>query len=277
MTCQEVSELMQRHLDGDLQDAERQQLQNHIDQCSSCATLYERLTNLNEQLENLPKVEPPRSLVDEILPRLAQLDAEKNSVQKHRHRVRLLQRWSLAAGSVAAAIVIAIFVQAGLLGDAERTGQPMVSEDGVNIHAPSQATIEADRAAGDIQPMTFTSDDAMESAEPPMVSEVETRMESSSGWEASDVGMLSSTSAKQWVSEDGAWQVFWNDNRLEITNAVGEVIATVRAPFADSEPVSLTWEATDDLLIITWQTVSGETLLRALQWQNGTWQPVTVK
>jgi hypothetical protein len=74
MNCQEVIELMQRYLDQDLDKIEYNQMLDHIQDCPECSELFERLLNVSEQLESLPKVTPAFSLVDAILPKLQQMD-----------------------------------------------------------------------------------------------------------------------------------------------------------------------------------------------------------
>lgn len=75
MMCQEVIELMQRYLDRDLDETEYGRMLQHLEQCPDCTELFERLVNLSNELESLPKVTPPFSLVDVILPKLEQLEA----------------------------------------------------------------------------------------------------------------------------------------------------------------------------------------------------------
>lgn len=74
MKCAEVMEWMHRYLDHDLSQDEMIEMFRHIDDCSSCAEVFERLKLLSQQLEQLPDVKPPFSLVDSILPQLDQLD-----------------------------------------------------------------------------------------------------------------------------------------------------------------------------------------------------------
>lgn len=73
MNCHEVMELMQRDLDQDLADAEHRAMLVHLRDCPDCAEMYEKLKMLSGQLESLPKVAPPISIVDSILPRLNEL------------------------------------------------------------------------------------------------------------------------------------------------------------------------------------------------------------
>lgn len=74
MTCQEVVELMQRDLDQDLNEEENNILQTHLEGCSECPAIFERMKLLSNELTMLPKVNPPYSLVDQIMPQLERID-----------------------------------------------------------------------------------------------------------------------------------------------------------------------------------------------------------
>jgi hypothetical protein len=76
MKCEEVMETMQRYLDEDLNPKEVASMREHMKQCASCAEMFERLNRLSEELVNLPKVEPPYSIVDSILPKLQEIDRQ---------------------------------------------------------------------------------------------------------------------------------------------------------------------------------------------------------
>jgi len=65
---------MQRQLDGDLDERETDILNKHTGHCPECAAMLERLQRLSDELDSLPKVTPPFSLVDAILPQLDELD-----------------------------------------------------------------------------------------------------------------------------------------------------------------------------------------------------------
>ncbi|MNB81100.1 hypothetical protein D3C75_278710 [compost metagenome] len=76
MNCAEVMEWMNRYLDHDLSRDEALEMFRHIDDCPSCAEMFERLSALSSELESLPDVSPPFSLVDSILPKLDVIDRE---------------------------------------------------------------------------------------------------------------------------------------------------------------------------------------------------------
>nr|WP_268893707.1 zf-HC2 domain-containing protein [Paenibacillus puerhi] len=73
--CQEVIELMQRYLDRDLEETEYRRMLGHLQQCPDCSELFERLVHVSTELESLPKVMPPYSLVDAILPEIERMEA----------------------------------------------------------------------------------------------------------------------------------------------------------------------------------------------------------
>ncbi|HEX7057403.1 MAG TPA: zf-HC2 domain-containing protein [Bacilli bacterium] len=113
MNCQEVAELMHRHLDRDLADAEYNLLQEHVRHCPSCSLLFARLQRLSGELENLPKVTPRYNLVDAILPRLQEMDriqAEFGGESSRNARAGIRRSrfpWKTAGGIIAAGFIFA--------------------------------------------------------------------------------------------------------------------------------------------------------------------------
>lgn len=87
MSCEEAYEWMQRDLDGELDDAEKEELLRHYTSCPACALLYERLHSLSTYLEQLPIVEPPFSIVQSILPQLDEIDRTRQLSPSDREQV----------------------------------------------------------------------------------------------------------------------------------------------------------------------------------------------
>lgn len=79
MMCQEVMELMQRYIDGDLDERETSLMMDHVGQCPDCAAMLNRLQRLSNELEQLPRVVPRFSLVDAILPELERLNKSETN------------------------------------------------------------------------------------------------------------------------------------------------------------------------------------------------------
>lgn len=70
MTNEEIWEYMQRDLDGDLSEQERQVLYTLIQKDAELQLMYNRLKTVSQKLEQLPPVVPSISIVDSILPQL---------------------------------------------------------------------------------------------------------------------------------------------------------------------------------------------------------------
>ncbi|MDR6551272.1 zf-HC2 domain-containing protein [Paenibacillus qinlingensis] len=131
MKCQEVMMYMQRQLDGDLAPEEEDELHAHLMHCLDCAQMFERLKVLSSELSQLPKVMPPFSLVDSILPQLLELDKQKETPQLDNvvpfptlvaraevegepkrsglNRLKEQFSWKFASGVVAAGLIIGFF------------------------------------------------------------------------------------------------------------------------------------------------------------------------
>ncbi|MED1783081.1 hypothetical protein P4V43_14750 [Brevibacillus fortis] len=81
MTNEEIFELMQRELDGDLLESEQQTLHRLIQKDAELQLMYNRLKDVSQQLEHLPPVVPPFSIVDSILPKLESAAAKPAAVK----------------------------------------------------------------------------------------------------------------------------------------------------------------------------------------------------
>jgi hypothetical protein len=145
---------MQRYLDHDLNGEEEQELLLHLQQCDECAGLFDKLRRLDRELAQLPKVVPAISLVDAILPQLAELDrlpaaleetaaqepplvAASGSIPRTR---RSFFSWRLAGGTAVAAALIGLFVMK------EQNLLPQPSSLASNHSASTAGGAVADRA-----------------------------------------------------------------------------------------------------------------------------------
>jgi hypothetical protein len=115
MNCEQITELMQRYMDGDLAEMEQELLFAHIKHCPDCATTFSELQLLSAELSNLPKISPPFSIVDSIMPRLVEWDNQiiaayaEPEIPRNRQHKRLFS-WPIAGGFVAAAIILSFFI-----------------------------------------------------------------------------------------------------------------------------------------------------------------------
>jgi hypothetical protein len=78
MNREEVIQLMHRELDGDLTAAEKKILLSYVKSSSEFKAIFEKLKHLSSQLEALPKVKPPISIVDKIMPEIDAYEKQRN-------------------------------------------------------------------------------------------------------------------------------------------------------------------------------------------------------
>lgn len=139
MSCSEFADSMQRDLDGDLTEEEQAVLRDHLATCEACANEYALLRKLSFELERLPKVDLPYSLVDQIAPQLEResvADAPAFSSRQARRR-----KWSLLAGGLAAAAILSVMAQRMFPSGYEHYGAPMDR----SVQQQSERSAESDR------------------------------------------------------------------------------------------------------------------------------------
>lgn len=107
MTCNDIFELIQRDLDGDLSEQEKRTLREHTEQCVSCAQLYERMQAVSFMVgEALPDIEPPVNIVDSIMP---QLEDEIQSTSKRNRTIH--KRWWIPSAAIVAILFLALLIK----------------------------------------------------------------------------------------------------------------------------------------------------------------------
>jgi anti-sigma factor RsiW len=57
MECKQIEKLLSPYLDNELDPTERQQVEEHLNQCPSCAQLYTALREAVEALSEMPELE----------------------------------------------------------------------------------------------------------------------------------------------------------------------------------------------------------------------------
>jgi hypothetical protein len=142
---------MQRFVDQDLTQAEEDSLLAHIEQCPECAASFEQLQRLSAELSLLPMVSPPFSIVDSILPRLAELDAQQAAIKvaylpTANQRKKPHFPWKIGAGFVAAAVVFSL-VLVNLTPGSNKDASEIMTKNG-DIANNTRAAGKADSGAG---------------------------------------------------------------------------------------------------------------------------------
>lgn len=164
MNRQEVNEYMQRFLDDDLNEEEAAKLDEYLRENPADAAMFERLKRLNSELEQLPKVTPPVSIVDSILPRLERdlrtaygPDIREKQPQAKR-RPRFV--WAAAGAAAAASITLVVWI-------AGSSGTPLMTAEQASSGSSSsgRASISSANSAAPTAGGSSSASGAMESAE----------------------------------------------------------------------------------------------------------------
>lgn len=206
MTQQEVMELMQRYLDKDLTDKENEQLMEYLETDPESREIFDRMKRLSEDLANLPKVSPPFSIVDSILPELNRIESERLVPEEKSasdgwllKTKRFLSTYRMAGAAAAAGVVlVAVLLNGGLDGMLPASNKQSASDTAMNqeisILTAESANSGAMPAAEDAAPpdemiaRSFTSskesemgNDLVDLDEPTVFSMGATSMESPDG------------------------------------------------------------------------------------------------
>jgi|GEM_PF-1993666 len=151
MIDDELMELIQRDLDGDLTREEREWLQRQLQANPAAQLMYERLKRVSNELASLPPVTPRYSLVDAILPELEATRMEQAAMAVpaepavrpaipllHRkeesrttEKTRRLPLWMVKAGAGAVAASLFVGIWFASQSPIDQTGQgssPVIQE-----------------------------------------------------------------------------------------------------------------------------------------------------
>lgn len=152
MNQHEVMELMQRHLDNDLGEKELDLLMEHLDDDPESKEMFERMQLLSGNLANLPRVSPPQSIVDSIMPELDRLEQEKQiqnqAVKKPRNTKRF---WTYSSGIAVAAAVLGLFIFYGDFPEQRPDAGERMSSN--NVALDEAAIFEEDEDHDKVAPM----------------------------------------------------------------------------------------------------------------------------
>lgn len=134
-------EWMQRDLDGDLTEVEKERLMKHLARSPEDTRLYKELRYLSDELSQLPKVKPPVSLVDSLL---AEIEQEEE-IPPEEPRSRRFARWRSAPKVITGMVTLLVAGFAVLLvnGWVDRSGKPSFRSqmtDTLSHHPQSSAT-----------------------------------------------------------------------------------------------------------------------------------------
>ena len=102
MKCDDVRDLLDEYVDGELAPADRASVEEHLAGCEACRTECEELRKTAELVRSMPRAAAPEGLVAEV----------RRQIEERRQARRwVIVRWSRAAGWAAAAAIVAVIIR----------------------------------------------------------------------------------------------------------------------------------------------------------------------
>jgi len=80
MNCKQVKLRLSAYQDGELNNAERKNIQLHLQSCKACNNEYEELINLNNRLFNLQTHHLPLNFSAKIMSQVKEKELKKNKI-----------------------------------------------------------------------------------------------------------------------------------------------------------------------------------------------------
>lgn len=104
MDCKKALQLIHRYIDGELDTAQKEELEKHIESCESCRKEYQLEKNIIESLKNMPPLELPEDFNKKIHEKLVY---QKNILEKKKERLKKTLTVAVIAASF---ILMTVFV-----------------------------------------------------------------------------------------------------------------------------------------------------------------------
>jgi anti-sigma factor RsiW len=104
MNCERALDLLEAFIDGDLEDAATADFESHLEGCSACRTEMALARELRDQLRQLPRLDTPATVLEEVRARVA---AERGESALSGWVARRAAPLWMAAAAVLLAVVLA--------------------------------------------------------------------------------------------------------------------------------------------------------------------------
>ena len=103
MDCSDFQRLLSREIDGEIDPSRRIELETHLERCENCRRAREALRQTYELHSGLGEMEPPRTLVPDVM-----------AVIEGSQRRSRFTGFTRAAAPFAAAVVLILGIYAGM-------------------------------------------------------------------------------------------------------------------------------------------------------------------
>lgn len=252
MKCETISDLMSAYIDKDLNDIEKTAFEKHIAQCSECREEYELLLEMVLECNRIEEAELPEGFRQELHEKLTAEKAKKtgfiNKISK--------SKWKMAAGLVAAVLVVAIGIGSsnlldngglnmakGETGTAEYSlAAPAAPEPAAEGRAAEPGSFGKAKQAPDLN-FTTDSDNGGAVGAPPAISSVEPTTKSEVNITFDESLAAQTAPADTYAAQDNARKViksgYLSLKVKDVNSAVGEIkaLTNTRGGFVENSQV----------------------------------------
>lgn len=132
-------ELCSRHVDDNLEDEEKKELLNHIQECESCSAYLQDLTRIGRELAHMRDIAMPDSLKENIM---TAVDTQTEKAREGMRRRRLYPVFTLVAVAVIVVMLLCSGSLGGLLVDSDDAYEKVVEETGSGTRLTAQNELE---------------------------------------------------------------------------------------------------------------------------------------
>lgn len=161
MNCEQIHDLLNEYVDGELAAADREAVERHLADCAGCREELRALRQTAEMVRSLPHVRAPEGMVDAVKSRAARAAAIRKRAA--------LARWVSVGGWVAAAATLLVVVKLASwtpeLAAPDSKARPVRPTGKVAAPAPEARSDSVKRMADETSALPAPSDDLKEAEE----------------------------------------------------------------------------------------------------------------
>jgi len=88
MNCKKIKKLLQLYIDDDLTFGEKQQVEQHLEECSACRAELKSFSSAIQIIKSLPKVSTPPNFTEKLMSKISQI--------KEKERERIIPAWQMS-------------------------------------------------------------------------------------------------------------------------------------------------------------------------------------
>jgi predicted anti-sigma-YlaC factor YlaD len=121
MNCDISKEYMMKHFDGELNEAERVQFREHLEECSECRDEFNCMKAIFTTLDTKAEIEPPDDFEARVMDKVASIENERR--EKNAKRIVWLYNSAMVLSIVLLLIFVADLKQVSVFSAFEKLGE----------------------------------------------------------------------------------------------------------------------------------------------------------